>query len=101
MRVLGEATVPVKVYGVAETPPEFMARMVGIARITGKFHSVWIPALTDLERVEVNLYLAEWIRHNDDQVKNVFLYPLRSRHFPPTGGLYPDLDAQMAKRAAL
>lgn len=101
MKFLGQSLVPVRIYSGETTSGVFLAKMVGIARITGTFHSMWLPRLPDLELVEVNLYLAEWMRQNDDQVKRVFLYPLRSRAFPPTAGLYPQLEAAMTKRAAL
>lgn len=98
MKQLGERTVPVKIYSAAETPPILMARMIGIARITGKYHSRWLPSLSDLEKVEVNWYLRDWMKHNDNQVVYPFQYTLRSRLFPPTGGLYPNEEDPMEPR---
>ena len=98
MKQLGERTVPVKIYSAAQTDPFLMAKMIGIARITGKYHSRWLPSLSDLEKVEVNWYLREWMKQYDNQVVYPFQYTLRSRLFPPTGGLYPNEEDPMEVR---
>lgn len=80
MKQLGEKTIPIKVYSANQTDPVFLARMLGIARITGKYFDLWSPHLTDDQRKTVNNYLERWMAANSDQVRYKFVYqtPIRS-----------------------
>jgi len=60
MRLLGQTTVPTRIYEASQTDPVFLARMLGIARITGLYTSDYVPALTPEQQQAVNDYLAAW-----------------------------------------
>lgn len=74
MSLLGQRTVPVKVYPASQTPRDRLAYFIGIARITGKYFHEWEPTLTTEESHKVNERLTDWKKHNSDQVKYNFQY---------------------------
>lgn len=74
MKMLGEHTVPVKVFRSVSSDPLFMAKMVGIARITGKYFDRYDPGLDIGQLHSVNAYLRSWVEANTDQVHYPFQY---------------------------
>jgi RHS repeat-associated protein len=68
MQSLGETTVPVRIHDAADTDPVFLARMLGIGRITGKYRSDYRPRLSLWQRLRVSVYLMGWRIKNKDQV---------------------------------
>jgi hypothetical protein len=60
MQLLGETTVPVRIYDAATTDPVFLSKMLGIGKITGRYISTYQPTLTADQQAEVEAYLAAW-----------------------------------------
>ncbi|NET54914.1 MAG: DUF4157 domain-containing protein [Symploca sp. SIO2E6] len=76
MKLLGERTIPVKVYQSVNSDPLFLAKMVGIARITGKYFDKFDPKLNLEEFDKVNEYLRDWTKANHDQVLFPYQYQI-------------------------
>lgn len=60
MQLLGETSVPVQIYDALTSNPTFVAKMLGIGRITGLYISDWMPALTPEQQQVVDSYLEAW-----------------------------------------
>ena len=60
LRLLNEEFAPVRVYDATTSDPVRVARMLGIAKITGKYNSPWQPTLTASHQAEVTKHLEAW-----------------------------------------
>ena len=74
MRMLGEHTVPTRIYGYANTSAERLAYFLGIGRTTGRYTGEYLPRLTAEEVQAVNTRLRQWRGANPEQVVSEFEY---------------------------